>query len=296
MTKNVILLKTKGIKMSRKAFTLIELLVVIAIIALLLSIIAPSLNKVKDAAKLMICANNQKQALYGLAAYTADNNGLYPRHPGTRFRNGEPEVSTLNYLNYVNNMDKKGMKGYVGGYLPEVDVWRCPLGRTKDTEYLQRAYDEDAQNPQNNALTSYLMYFNVPKGSMQTTIGGREFIGPTGKGGTRESNLLLSDGIYWWGGDSYRQWWLSHQPKKGSGDFVMNEFIGTSFIGMIWQYVPDNSVRQLSPSDATDEMYPELTEMKFNAAYTDGSVRRYGGNEVKKMTKQSIFYIPRAWR
>lgn len=44
-----------------KGFTLIELLVVIAIIAMLLAILMPSLSAVKERAKRVVCASNQRQ-------------------------------------------------------------------------------------------------------------------------------------------------------------------------------------------------------------------------------------------
>lgn len=60
-------------KKTRQAFTLIELLVVIAIIALLLSIIIPSLKLAKEHARNLICKSNLKT--FGIAgtAYLSDN-------------------------------------------------------------------------------------------------------------------------------------------------------------------------------------------------------------------------------
>ncbi len=69
--------------MSRKikssgAFTLIELLVVISIIALLLSIIAPTLGKVKMKAQQIVCAHNLKQINTAFDLYLASHDDTYP--------------------------------------------------------------------------------------------------------------------------------------------------------------------------------------------------------------------------
>ncbi|MCB9850621.1 MAG: prepilin-type N-terminal cleavage/methylation domain-containing protein [Phycisphaerales bacterium] len=63
---------------SSSGFTLVELLVVISIIALLISILLPSLKKARDSAKAVKCAANLKSVGVGVATYLAENNGVYP--------------------------------------------------------------------------------------------------------------------------------------------------------------------------------------------------------------------------
>lgn len=63
--------------MSRKAFTLIELLVVIAIIALLLAILTPSLNAIKEYSSIVNCLSNQKNIALAYIMYAGDNDGKF---------------------------------------------------------------------------------------------------------------------------------------------------------------------------------------------------------------------------
>jgi len=63
---------------SRRGFTLVELLVVIGIIALLISILMPSLARARQSASLVSCQSNFRQIFAAVSMYCNDNKGVMP--------------------------------------------------------------------------------------------------------------------------------------------------------------------------------------------------------------------------
>jgi len=69
--------------MKKKGFTLVELLVVIAIIAMLLAILMPALNKVRQIAYRMVCGSNLSGMGKACLTYANDYEECYPVTTGT---------------------------------------------------------------------------------------------------------------------------------------------------------------------------------------------------------------------
>ena len=105
----------------KRAFTLIELLVVISIIAVLMSILMPALNKVREQGRKSVCSNNVRQIVMGFHTYAAgDIKGCFPL--------------VRNY-----NNSAYGNYGFwdvqiIGDKLAPVESFKCPSDRFVRTQ------------------------------------------------------------------------------------------------------------------------------------------------------------------
>src|SRR5436190_910354 len=77
-----------------RAFSLIELLVVIGIIAILISILMPTLNKTREAAKTIKCQAQLRQMGQAIYAYANSNHGLTPAWSSTHNWPDDPFANT----------------------------------------------------------------------------------------------------------------------------------------------------------------------------------------------------------
>lgn len=107
-------------------FTLVELLVVISVISLLISILLPALQNVRDAAVQMKCLANLRQQGIAIYSYANDHDGLFPTpNNSSTYRNGYARKSHNPFWPVVNDLVT-----YTDG---PSRVWFCPEILTDDS-------------------------------------------------------------------------------------------------------------------------------------------------------------------
>jgi len=204
----------------QRAFTLIELLVVIAIIAILIGLLLPAVQKVRDAANRTQCVNNLKQM--GLALANFD--GVYKRLPAALIHSGRATTHGLPYqgpeVNYTGQYLVYNHSGFVA-LLPYIE--QKPLFDQYNYNYIASSSSpggiplgaNPSPNPNNAvAATSVKIYTcpaDVDPGPVETRNPGNstdyyEMVS------ARRSNYLFNTGAYT---DYDNDWTSTSQSARG---------------------------------------------------------------------------------
>ncbi len=167
-----------GYGMKRQAFTLIELLVVVAIIAMLISILLPSMSRARALAKVKVCASNLRQLGIGITTYANMYHGSIPVGPTGDNMSGLPYTKMGTNQMWLGN-DQTGKPDapshtYVGAGIllktkTEVpEALFCPADSTEDV-----TDDGDKVGTDEDAYCSYLyrQLDTLPGGTIRGRLG-----------------------------------------------------------------------------------------------------------------------------
>jgi prepilin-type N-terminal cleavage/methylation domain-containing protein/prepilin-type processing-associated H-X9-DG protein len=141
--------------MRRKGFTLIELLVVIAIIAILIGLLLPAIQKVREAANRAACTNNLKQLALAAQNYQTANSGSFP--PGlTQFQSGSTFVGVSLYAHLLPYFEQDNLHNVWDYNIPSNNTAGGPSARSATVlKLLVCPSDYLPENPINYRGTYY---------------------------------------------------------------------------------------------------------------------------------------------
>ena len=153
-------------KRSCPAFTLIEVLVVVAIIALLISVLLPSIQNARQQTREVVCRTRLAELYRGHAFYAADAKGRFPHYDWWLWDNtpGTPDAQ----VNFVHGMYSKwaGARpsdsstwvefGQIYRYLKQKEVYFCPCDTKRRSG---SAIGGGASGRGNKAIHSFSRFF-----------------------------------------------------------------------------------------------------------------------------------------
>ncbi|HEX4120534.1 MAG TPA: prepilin-type N-terminal cleavage/methylation domain-containing protein [Verrucomicrobiae bacterium] len=263
------------------AFTLIELLVVIAIIAILASLLLPSLASAKAQGLRAQCISNMRQLGLGITLFADDNNQTFPP-AGLQSQDGSQESWDGWISRYIGGTAAPSdMEDGVMDIYTAPKVLQCPADRGPATGWV-------AQNGSatNWARRSYGMNAVGPNYGTQWQV-------PCSLGSYPLPPVAGGVGIYWDGGPR-TDWNAPGYPTKviqdAAGTILLAEDpCGDNTAGNIWPCIviaPNNTASgqgtgelyQLDQTDPDNEgMYVyRLHGMKFNYLFHDNHVQTLG--------------------
>lgn len=153
--------------MKKRAFTLVELLVVIAIIGILIGMLLPAVQRVRESARRTRCSNNLHQIVLALHNYETANRCFPPGWIGdeTRFTKGWAWTSQiLAFLDQQNLKDEINFKSRIrdmpasGVRIASFDTLGCASSSSRNDPVVAL---EDRLNPEEPFLIGRSHYVGV---------------------------------------------------------------------------------------------------------------------------------------
>src|SRR5262249_22313718 len=137
-------LTMRAFRCRRTAFTLIELLVVIAIIAVLIGLLLPAVQKVREASSRTKCQNNLKQIGIALHAFASANETRFPMGQGPGVSSAGWRIYLFPYLEQDNVFAQVNLSNVRGSTVLDnltLPGWVCPSSNMLTNSPLKPGWD-----------------------------------------------------------------------------------------------------------------------------------------------------------
>jgi prepilin-type N-terminal cleavage/methylation domain-containing protein len=233
----------------RKGFTLVELLVVIGIIALLMSILLPTLGSVRERANAIKCGSNLRQVGLAFVMYTQENRGFMPDRNASRSYLPAGRISDWIYWQEGRALEDSNVLRYLGvGKNP--DLLRCP-----SDDWSVRNLNGNAASVGAYTFSYTANVFIMTNEQIPSTYNGSNYLKPLNVSRVRnqaekilcieEDERTINDGV-----------WMGF-PRSGVPDTPPNDFLAIR-----------HERRRIEPDNDTN--WTANLDRRGNAVFLDG--------------------------